>query len=382
MDIRNLLHSFVPNESTTPWSEKLLSAFLVFISISLIVWFTQIAQFYDINHSLLLLVSIGASAILVFAVPHGKLSQPWPVIGSHVIAATIGITCAKYLPNLVIASGISVFVSTLIMYFLRCLHPPGGGTALTVVFASPVISELGYGFVINPVLIDSLLLVVLGVVLNNLIPNRYYPYTLKPQHKEKQKSDTSPTLLTQGDISQALEKMGIYVDITKSELSHIYAIASDIAQQRKLEILTCQDIMSQPVLSVEYGDDLETVWKLLSENKIKALPIIDKREQVQGIVTIADILNQLDADSKQKLSDKFKKFIKKTDDVSTDKLEYAGHLMTKNVITLNQHQPLDDVLKIFFQSNKRHFPVVDDNKKLVGMITSRNIIEALNFELK
>jgi len=375
MNIKAFLSSFIPQESTTPWTEKLLSALLIVISLIIIVYFSQIAKIYDETNSVSILASIGASAILVFAVPHGKLSQPWPVIGSHMIAATVGISCAKFIPELVIAAGVSVSLSALIMYLLRCLHPPGGGTALGVVYASSETIEIGYNFVFNPVLVDCLLLVGLGLLLNNIVPNRSYPYALKPSNKK----NLDDYRLTQADISQALEKMGIYVDVTKAELSHIYAIARDIAEHRRFNTLKCQDVMSQPVISVEYGDDIETIWALLSENKIRALPVVDNRSRLLGMVTITDILKQVAPESHQGMGDKFRKFIKKTDGIYTDKLEYAGHLMSKNIITVNQNESLDVVIETIEQSNKRHIPVLDDNQCLVGMITAKNVLKALKY---
>lgn len=379
MSLNHFLRSFIPSESTTPWSEKFLSASLVFFSIIVIVWVGQIAFIYDISQSLLVFTSIGASAILVFAVPHGKLSQPWPVIGSHLIASIVGITCAKLIPDLVMAAGLSVSISALLMYLLRCLHPPGGGTALAVVFATPEMLGLGYSFVINPVLVDCFLLIILGVIFNNYIPNRYYPYALKPAHQQKKQAfNTNTQLISQSDISDALEKMGIYVDISKAELAHIFAIASDIAQQKKLGVLLCQDIMSQPVISVEYGEDVENVWQLLSEHKIRALPVVDKYQRLQGIITIADFLNQLEVDGKQKLVYKLKQFIKRTGDITTDKLEFAGHLMVKEVITLKESQSVEEALGVIYKTQKRHFPVINEEGLLVGMITSRNIFKALD----
>ena len=97
----SILRLFIPNKSTTPWSEKILSAILVFLSIEIIVLLSQLFYIYDLTHSKLILASIGASAILVFGVPHGKLSQPWRVIGSHLIAATVGITTVSFISDLV-----------------------------------------------------------------------------------------------------------------------------------------------------------------------------------------------------------------------------------------------------------------------------------------
>ena len=68
-----------------------------------------------------------------------------------------------------------------------------------------------YSFIINPVLIDTVLLVTLGLIFNNLIPNRYYPYR-EELSKDSSKSviNEVSTSVSQSDITEALEKMGIY----------------------------------------------------------------------------------------------------------------------------------------------------------------------------
>ena len=51
----------------------------------------------DGHGGVLAIASMGASAVLLFAAPHGALSQPWPVLGGHLVSALIGVTCARWL---------------------------------------------------------------------------------------------------------------------------------------------------------------------------------------------------------------------------------------------------------------------------------------------
>ena len=52
--------------------------------------------------------SMGASAVLLFAVPHSALGQLWNVIGGHLISAAIGVAFYQWLPSNGIAAGASV----------------------------------------------------------------------------------------------------------------------------------------------------------------------------------------------------------------------------------------------------------------------------------
>ena len=81
--------------------------------------------------------SMGASAVLLFAVPHSALGQLWNVIGGHLISAAIGVACYQWLPSNGIAAGASVGLAIGAMYYTRCIHPPGGATALAAVIGGP-----------------------------------------------------------------------------------------------------------------------------------------------------------------------------------------------------------------------------------------------------
>ena len=56
----------------------------------------------------LIVAPIGASAVLVFAVPASPLAQPWPVIGGNVISALVGVAVFRAIPNTPIAAGLAV----------------------------------------------------------------------------------------------------------------------------------------------------------------------------------------------------------------------------------------------------------------------------------
>jgi CBS domain-containing membrane protein len=58
----------------------------------------------------LVVASMGASAVLLFAVPHGPLSQPWSLTGGHLVSALIGVTCALWVPNEILAGALAVAV--------------------------------------------------------------------------------------------------------------------------------------------------------------------------------------------------------------------------------------------------------------------------------
>ncbi|WP_374529766.1 HPP family protein, partial [Novosphingobium sp.] len=78
----------------------------------------------------LLVAPLGASAVLVFAVPASPLAQPWSVIGGSLISGAIGLATGHFLGAPVLSASIAVGLAIAVMSMLRCLHPPGGACAL------------------------------------------------------------------------------------------------------------------------------------------------------------------------------------------------------------------------------------------------------------
>ena len=118
---------------------------------------------------------MGATAVLLFAVPASPLAQPWPIIGGNTISALIGVTAAHFIPDPVLAIGVGVSLAIAAMSFTRCLHPPGGAAALTALIGGPAIASSGFLFPFVPVCLNSIILVSLGIAFHR-ISGRKYPH--------------------------------------------------------------------------------------------------------------------------------------------------------------------------------------------------------------
>ena len=116
-----------------------------------------------------LMASLGASALLVFALPNSPMSQPWAVIGGNCLSAIVGVSCTILLREPLIALPAAASLSILGMFILRCLHPPAAAVALIAVLGG--LSHYRYAFF--PVMVDSVLLVIAGAVYSNLTGKRY-----------------------------------------------------------------------------------------------------------------------------------------------------------------------------------------------------------------
>lgn len=212
-------------------AERLASIGGGFLGIFLILLVSN--HFVGATEAILIVASMGASAVLLFAVPHGRLSQPWPVFGGHMVSALVGVTCASLVPGPLLAAALAVALAIGAMHYLRCIHPPGGATALTAVVGGTGIHELGYGFVLMPVLLNVIVILAVAVIFNYPLSWRRYPAALQPAPPETQASKTPvegyPSI-SHSDFVYALSEIDSFIDVTEQDLVRIY----ELATQRKV----------------------------------------------------------------------------------------------------------------------------------------------------
>lgn len=172
----------------------------------------------------LIVAPMGASAVLLFAVPASPLAQPWPVVGGNVLSALVGVAVAKLLGTGAIAAGVAVGVAILAMSLTRCLHPPGGAAALSAVIGGPAVIEAGWRFPLVPVGVNALALLALGLAFHRLYGRRY-PHRAAPA--------PGPRRFEAEDLDVALAESGEAFDIARDDLEQLLAAAEAAADRRR-----------------------------------------------------------------------------------------------------------------------------------------------------
>jgi len=171
-----------------------------------------------------LVAPMGASAVLVFAVPASPLAQPWPAIGGNVLSALIGVAVASLIHAPVAAAGIASALAILAMSLTRTLHPPGGAAALTAVLGGPAVAAWGWGL---PVLVgvNAVALVAAGAAFHRFSGHAY-------PHRPVAVPPLSP--FEPEDIDHALADLGEAFDVAREDLDLLLARAAHHAARRRL----------------------------------------------------------------------------------------------------------------------------------------------------
>lgn len=354
--------------------EKLYGGLGALVGIFGLVW---LARYFNPEASVLVVASMGASAVLLFAAPHSPLAQPWAFVGGHLLSALSGVTCYLLIPDMFMAAAAAVSLAIVLMHFLHCLHPPGGATALFAVVGGDAVHQLGYGYVLAPVGLNALVFLTLALLINNLlIPKRSYPLLPKKAPDTSTPSLPRPTV-ERSDIEEAVREIGGYIDVSEADLEDITARATWHARQRLLSVSTVSDIMQTGVASCVYGDELEVVWELMRSDRNKGIPVIDRAKRVIGIVTLVDFLNQVKGSVPGTPIERLMGLIRRSAKSTSNKPEVAGQIMTSPAITVRDDARLESLIPLFAGDKIHHLPVVDAEKRLVGMVTQADLIECL-----
>jgi CBS domain-containing membrane protein len=227
MNFPAFIKSFSPYKNASPLSEKLRSGLAGGLAIFLLAWalYTLPQQTYP----LLMLGSMAASAVLLFAAPHSPFAQPWNLVGGHLVSALAGWGASLIIPDPSLAAGVAVGTAIFLMHTLNCLHPPGAATALTLILASNQFHSMGWQWVALIIIANAFISLLLALLINNVLPSRRYPTQALTPTPAKLEPVVTPEAL---DIAWALEQMDGVIDVSVEDLADIFAKAQSHARDR------------------------------------------------------------------------------------------------------------------------------------------------------
>ncbi|MGB8882884.1 MAG: HPP family protein [Azonexus sp.] len=212
-------------------SEQLVATLGGVISISLVILVTR--ALLGEQAALVIVPSLGASAVLIFAAPHSPFAQPWAVLGGHLLSALVGVTCWQLVPNATLAAGLAVGLAIGVMHMARCLHPPGGATALAAVIGGAAVHELGFRYVLNPIAINCVVILVVGVVFNYAFAWRRYPASLMRYRGAAASKGGVWPRISEDHVSAAMDHLNVVIDVDPKEMSEIIRQTLAVAQKQR-----------------------------------------------------------------------------------------------------------------------------------------------------
>lgn len=356
--------------------EKFIISIICGICIWLTSWIT--AYFVPIGAPILI-ASMGASCMILFVTPSSSMAQPWPFLAGHIVSALVGLEIHQHVTDAIVAAPIALGISILLMFLLRCLHPPGAATALIPLLSSDWVVNNSVQFLWQPLATNLAIILCCSVLINRLILNHQYPLfhtskDLKPDRTSSVNGQSNPSSLA---LEQAMADSHLLLDLGIDQLSTIISNLQLENFQKDFGDLTCKAIMAPITHTVEYDTSVETAWHLMLANQLAVLPVLDKKQRLIGIITTWDFLKNIELTSYHTLEKNWLSFLKPSRGLQTDKPEYVGHIMTKKVTSLFENAPVKHLIPLMISHTYRQIPIVEENGRLVGMVNPQQIIANL-----
>ena len=138
-----------------------------------------------------------------------------------------------------------------------------------------------------------------------------------------------------------------------------------------------KDVMTQDVKTVGFDTPLKDVARTLAEARISGLPVVSAAGRVVGVVTEADILYKERGQTPQH-GGLFGLLLSGDDLEAEAKLNArtAGESMSAPAITIGPGRPLAEAASKMLEERVNRLPVVDDDGKLVGIVTRADLVKA------
>ncbi len=141
--------------------------------------------------------------------------------------------------------------------------------------------------------------------------------------------------------------------------------------------MLAKDIMTKNVITVKENTPVREVIRILLENRISGVPVVDKENNLIGIISEADLIYKEKSllpitsyhENHKKFMNAYRKSLAKT----------AGEIMTKDVITVSEETTVEEIATLMLEKWIKRVPVVKD-RKVVGIISRPDIMRTISIK--
>ena len=126
---------------------------------------------YKTELGVFIIASFGSSMVLLYGYPESPFAQPKNIFFGHLLTSCVGVIFLYFLPlPIFVIIPLAVGIGVTLMIALNVTHPPAGGNPIIV-----IIGSVSLDYLINPVILGSIIILVFGIILNRLILKKKYP---------------------------------------------------------------------------------------------------------------------------------------------------------------------------------------------------------------
>lgn len=196
-----------------------------------------------------------------------------------------------------------------------------------------------------------------------------------------EREDVSLTVeISDHDIYEAMKEIEGYLDITPGDFREVYKLAYGQAMKRITMSVRAGDIMTSSVFAVNGDLPLREVSQLMAAEGISGVPVIDGDNTVMGVISEKDFLSRMGGKDPKSFMGVVSECLKGKGCVALSiRAQKASDIMSSPAVTVHVDTTVGEIADIFTQRNINRVPVIDGQKRLIGIVSRADIVRASRF---
>lgn len=367
--MRRILHLAGPALARPPMTEALRASLGVLLALAATA--LVLSPITDLQSGLFLVPPLGASAVLLFAVPNSPLAQPYSAIVGNSLAGAVAICVCLVVSDPVARICLSVGLALLAILLARAMHPPAGAVAMTLSLSPEIVSEMGLWFVLSPIALGTGLLVLCAIAYNRLT-GRHYPLRQFGDSNRNQTKDAAPTArigLSEAELEALLERYRQTFNLGVEDLARLIGAAKLQAASHQSGPTTAADIMSRDLVTVGPDTPSPEIAALFIRHRFTSIPVVDGNATYLGVIFQLHLIAQMQSDSDSRKAP-FSVLR------SRSALLTARDVMATTTPQATADTPIAALLPMMADGDVDAVPVLHE-ARIIGIVTRTDLISAL-----
>jgi CBS domain-containing membrane protein len=331
----------------------------------------------DLENGLYLVAPLGATAVLVFAVPNSPLAQPWSAVIGNTVAALVGVAISMVIYEPALRIAVAVALAIIVTFMLRAVHPPAGAVAMTAAMSPEAVEHLGFWFALAPIATGTASLVLIAMAYAR-VTGRRYPFRQFDQQNRHGTSDRIAVErlgLSEAELSDILQRYRQSFNLGVEDLARLIGAAELQAAAHQTGTPTAAAIMSSNLITVKANTDLGTVADLFRRHRFTSLPVVDEKQRFLGIIFQVHLISRAREDA-LRLDRGLMPALRRLIDPERDKPIRAIDIMSVTVPRAIATTPLGALLPLLGDTDVDAVPILEYGK-LIGIVTRTDLIAAM-----
>ncbi|MDP2733154.1 MAG: HPP family protein [Hoeflea sp.] len=330
----------------------------------------------DHSSGVFLIAPMGATTVILFALPNSPLAQPWSAIVGNTVSALVALGVHQATRDPALAIGASACLSLGAMFLTRSLHPPGGAVALTASLNPAMLDTMGPNFVLIPVFLGTVVLVALAMLWHQL-NGRVYPFR-QPQavgpHATTDKAAQQRLGLEPEELARILADYRQSANLGVEDLARLIAAAEQVAASHALGAMTCDAIMSRDLVTVRPDARAAQVADLFRKHSFASIPVVEKGGVLLGVIFQLDLIRRARRDS-MRANTSFGAGMTAIRRDRSAGIIRASEIMTTGLPTVVATTPVASLMPLLADGGAEAVPVMQGDR-IVGITTRTDLLSA------